>query len=269
MPGKILATRVIGKATGGEVSKVSGQELSPFDELQKRKVSTWNGITYELLHAGALGSMLFDFMDPLRSLRLVQIPLLFLVGAFVADFWHLRVNLSDFLKPTPVRRVADGLIAALYTASYFMLSHLGTRVPRVQEAASDYLTIKALAADLTTTIYPTAPIRGVLCMGFLTSAIVAIAAYNARLPQDFRRVDATLWISGAFSLGGFLYAITAYYVFSTAPSLPAWCSPEWFLAVISLCTILTSTIYSIYVIYFAKNATDYARGRSPEGKPAA
>jgi hypothetical protein len=68
--------------------------------------------------------MIFDLLDPLRIISAAKIPLLFIGLTFVADFYHMTINLDAENKKNtnPWLAWLDALISILFCFAYFVLA---------------------------------------------------------------------------------------------------------------------------------------------------
>lgn len=225
-------------------------------DYAKRQETVKDDIVYELLYAGALGSMLFDLLDPLRSWDFVRLPLFVLVLAFVFDYWLLHVNLHAFLKDKPHHRKYNASIIILFTISYFCLSHALTEEQRPTFAKTRMI-LGEHARWFMEVATPGDEARSVLGLMFLLVAITLVMRYNKDLPSKTKIEDALNLLPWMASFFGMIITCILYESNKPNPLMAAW----WF-------NLTTGLLYIFYVCMLTSATKRYIEG-SGQTSPSA
>ncbi len=89
----------------------------------------WDDLVYSLFYPSILGSIIFDYVDPIRfgdTDRLFLLPVLL---AFVIDYWHMKNNDHAHEGSTWGFRFIDIGITLLFLVSYYTFSHAFSKTP--------------------------------------------------------------------------------------------------------------------------------------------
>lgn len=99
----------------------------------------WHNLVYRLIYPGILGSMIFDFADPLRDRNIATMGLFCIILSYMFDYLHLNHDLnrgkiqSKHLKWLFL--FGDFIIALLFCVAYFSLSQITSK----KVCRADYL----------------------------------------------------------------------------------------------------------------------------------
>jgi hypothetical protein len=210
--------------------------------MQLTSKDAWRPFVYRLFYSGVLGSMIFDFFDPLRSfLVLAKLGLVFIVAAYVVDYLHITVDLKlehhALAKP-----LLDFLIAVFFGAAYWCLtktivspirvSHLpGPRTTESHVTIPEFIIRRVTASE--------AWIYCFFSLAALALAYLIIVWYERQL--DFHH-----WI-----------VLSAPFVLSFGGLLLIVLRPAAVMPVTVITTGLSLMAYSVYVFYvFAVEHSD-------------
>jgi hypothetical protein len=96
---------------------------------KRTEPSGWNDLVYNLFYPSILGSIIFDYLDPIRfgdvdRLFLYAVPLV-----FVADYWHMKNTIRAHISSRPMFRAIDIIVTLVFLASYYSFSGAFTRTP--------------------------------------------------------------------------------------------------------------------------------------------
>ncbi len=225
-----------------------------------RKKEWREKIVYELLYAGALGSMLFDLMDPLRSWHWIKIPLAIFVVAFVAGYWHLNVNLQPLLPRTCKRMIWDSFIVVSLTSSYFLFSYLLSDKESfsfLDAPPEDGTSLRKLFVKE----YPLDPIKSLICLALLTFASSPILFYNIKLYSTLSYVEIIQFVPCIFSWVGLIITVLIY-----RSHIPA--TSEDYRMIIIPTFSAASLGYIAYVVTFTYELPSHLKGCRDRGGDA-
>lgn len=183
----------------------------------KTSASAWDDLVYSLFYPSILGSVIFDYADPMRF-SLENTDRLFLLSAllaFVIDYWHMKNNIRAHDGSTFGFRFIDICVTILFLVSYYTFSHALTKDQDTKLFTPGYdglllrgLILITVALGLVL-IYDFCrfgrAIRTRLIISFITLSVVFVGAYivHGRIALD----DVPLWFRCSSSLMTGLYAL--------------------------------------------------------------
>jgi hypothetical protein len=84
---------------------------------------------YNLFYPSILGSILFDYVDPVRFGDIDRLFLFPVLLAFVIDYWHMKNNIHAHTGSRWGFRIVDIGVTLLFLVSYYTFSHAFTKSP--------------------------------------------------------------------------------------------------------------------------------------------
>jgi len=87
----------------------------------------WDDLVYSLFYPSILGSIIFDYVDPIRFGDIDRLFLFPVLLAFVIDYWHMKNNDHAHEGSTWGFRFIDIGITLLFLVSYYTFSRAFTK----------------------------------------------------------------------------------------------------------------------------------------------
>ena len=188
--------------------------------------SAWDDLVYNMFYPSILGSVVFDYVDPLRF-SLWNIDRLFLLPAllsFVVDYWHMKNDilanegskLGFRVLDKPGFRVLDVVITLFFLFSYYTFSYALTKEQATGSLPPDY--------------------AGLLARGFILSALALCLV----LCYDVFRFGTLIRSRVMFSV--IILSVVSVILCSVYGIITAEMTPIWF-------RFSTSTMWALYATY--------------------
>jgi hypothetical protein len=186
--------------------------------------SGWDDLVYNLFYPSILGSIIFDYVDPLRfgdTNRLFLLPVLLI---FIIDYWHMKNNIHAHEGSKWGFRLIDIGVTLLFLVSYYTFSYAFTKTQTNNALPPHYaslllkgLVLIVIALGLVL-IYDLCRFgRAILsrvCVSIIVILIVFVVAYITH--GKVTPCDVPIWFR-FFSIG--MMALYALYVATWPKSL--------------------------------------------------